>query len=71
VQTTRHLRGLPATTADRRLLTVVEAATELRVSRSTVYTLIRGGKLRTVKMGRATRIATEDLEACVQQMRST
>lgn len=64
-----HLKGLQATPADVRLFTVPEAAAHLRVSRSTVYDLIGAGTLRVVKMGRATRIASEDLEACVQTLR--
>ena len=38
------------------LLTVAEAAHRLRLSRSTVYVLIRRGELRSVKQGAARRV---------------
>lgn len=43
------------------LLTVAEVATLMRVSRMTVYRLIRRGELRAVRVGRNYRVREEDL----------
>lgn len=50
--------------AEDRLLTVPEVAERLSVGRLTVYTWIRNGDLRGVKLAkRAVRVRTSDLEA--------
>lgn len=46
--------------------TVKEAATLLSLSRSLVYELINAGKLETIKIGRARRITSRQLEAYIQ-----
>ncbi|HEX3829375.1 MAG TPA: helix-turn-helix domain-containing protein [Sporichthyaceae bacterium] len=57
--------GLPTVPAQRRaardafpaaLLTVPEAMSALRLSRATIYELIRSGQLVTVKVGRSRRV---------------
>lgn len=51
--------------------TVREAATLLSLSRSLMYELINAGKIETIKIGRARRITSKQLEAylyaCEQQ----
>lgn len=44
-----------------RLMTVAEVASLMRVSRMTVYRLIRRGLLRAVRVGRNYRVREEDL----------
>jgi excisionase family DNA binding protein len=55
----------------RLLRTVLEAADELRVGRSTVYELIRTKRLETVKIGRCTRVPAASIAASVELLRST
>lgn len=55
---------------EKRLYRIEEIAEQLGVSRAYVYGLIAAGDLRATKLGRATRIAPEDLEAFVQARRS-
>lgn len=43
------------------LLTVAEVASVMRVSRMTVYRLIRRGELRAVRVGRNYRVREQDL----------
>lgn len=50
------------------LLTVDEAAESLRVSRWTVYNLIRSNQLRTVKIGRRRLIEVAALNECVEAL---
>ncbi len=45
-----------------RLLTVREAVRVLGISRSTVYALMKGGKLASVKIGRARRFPVEAID---------
>jgi excisionase family DNA binding protein len=45
-----------------RLLTVAEVATLMRVSRMTVYRLIRRGQLKAIRVGRNYRVREDDLE---------
>lgn len=47
------------------LLTVPEAITALRLSRATIYNLIRSGELGSVKVGRSRRIPAQALTAFV------
>jgi excisionase family DNA binding protein len=51
-----------------RLLTVDEAADQLRVSRWTVYNLIRSNQLRTVKIGRRRLVTPAALAECVESL---
>lgn len=44
-----------------RLLTVAEVASVMRVSRMTVYRLIRRGQLKAIRVGRNYRVREEDL----------
>lgn len=44
-----------------RLLTVAEVATVMRVSRMTVYRLIRRGQLKAIRVGRNYRVREQDL----------
>lgn len=48
-----------------KLLTVVEAARELGISRSKVYELLADGELASVRIGPTQRIAVSALEECV------
>jgi excisionase family DNA binding protein len=48
-----------------KLLTVVEAARELGISRSKLYELLADGELPSVRIGRTRRIAVAALEAFV------
>lgn len=49
------------------LLTVVEAAQLLRVSKMTVYRLINHGEIPALRVGRSFRIPKSDLQAYVTQ----
>jgi excisionase family DNA binding protein len=53
---------------DKLLLTVDEAAQKLGIGRSTLYGLIRTGKLRTVKIGRRRLISTNALTEVVETL---
>jgi excisionase family DNA binding protein len=53
-----------ATSADY-LLTVQEAADRLRVSRWSVYNLIRANQLRTIKIGRRRLVTPAALAECI------
>jgi len=44
------------------LLTVAEVAARLRVSRATVYRLVRGGAFRVVRISNSVRVPAEALE---------
>ena len=50
------------------LLTVDEAAEYLRVSRWTVYNLIRSNQLRTVRIGRRRLVTLAALVECVESL---
>lgn len=49
-----------------RLLTVAEVAGVMRVSRMTVYRLIRRGQLKAIRVGRNYRVREEDLKAYLE-----
>lgn len=49
-----------------RLLTVAEVASIMRVSRMTVYRLIRRGQLKAIRVGRNYRVTEEDLKAYLE-----
>jgi len=48
-------------TEDVTLLTVEEAAVRLGISRSTMYSLIRAGSIRSVKLGKRTRLTPQQV----------
>ncbi|MGI5224045.1 helix-turn-helix domain-containing protein [Actinoallomurus sp. CA-142502] len=50
------------------VLTVDEAAERLRVSRWTLYNLIRSNQLRTVKIGRRRLIPVSAITECLEQL---
>ncbi|RIK16416.1 MAG: ethanolamine utilization protein EutA [Acidobacteria bacterium] len=47
---------------------IPDAATVLGIGRSTLYELIAAGKIRTVKIGRRTLIAQDELERYVREL---
>jgi excisionase family DNA binding protein len=51
------------------LFTIDEAAAQLRVSRWTVYNLIRSGQLRTIKIGRRRLVPIDALSECLEQLK--
>jgi excisionase family DNA binding protein len=55
-----------AQTSPTRLLTVAEVATVMRVSRMTVYRLIRRGQLKAIRVGRNYRVKGDDLETYLE-----
>lgn len=52
------------------LYTVNEVADVMRVSRMTVYRLIRGNRLKAVRVGRNYRVREEDLQAYLSRSSS-
>ena len=57
----------PAASADY-LLTVQEAADQLRISRWSVYNLIRANHLRTIKIGRRRLVTPAALADCIKML---
>ena len=51
----------------RRLHTVKDVCAEARVSRATVWRLIKGGSLKTVSIGRRTLVTDESLQQLIEQ----
>ena len=51
------------------LFTIDEAATQLRVSRWSVYNLIRSGQLRTIKIGRRRLAPLDALTECLERLK--
>ncbi len=51
------------------LLTVAEAAEMLSLGRSKVYQEIGAGRIRAIKIGRATRIEATEVDAYVRRLR--
>jgi excisionase family DNA binding protein len=51
------------------MLTVAEASAVLRVSRWSLYRLIRSGKLQTIKIGRRRLVPAAALSALVERLR--
>jgi excisionase family DNA binding protein len=52
-------------------MTVVEVATVMRVSRMTVYRLIRRGQLKAIRVGRNYRVREDDLNAYLEDQAVT
>jgi excisionase family DNA binding protein len=50
------------------LLKIPQVATDLNVSRTTVYELIRSGKLQTVKIGKSVRVTREGLRRFIDSL---
>lgn len=57
-------------TDDRLLLTVVDAARRLEISRSLLYELLATGELESIHVGRLRRVPAEALTAYVERQRS-
>jgi excisionase family DNA binding protein len=51
------------------LFTIDEAAARLRVSRWSVYNLIRSGQLRTIKIGRRRLVPLDALTECLKRLK--
>jgi excisionase family DNA binding protein len=62
LSTAKDIAATSLTSSHQRFLTVVMAAAELAVSTQTVRKLIRLGRLRAVRIGRAIRIERSSLE---------
>lgn len=60
----------PVGTADPMVFTVEEAASQLRIGRSTMYELIATGEVGSITIGASRRIPAEDLRAYVASRRS-
>ena len=56
--------------ADRRLLTVLEVAHALSLSRSLVFEEIRVGRLKSVKLGRARRVPVDYLDQYIELLKA-
>lgn len=63
----RALLGIHNRQGDDALLTVPEAAEQLKLSEYRVYELIRQGVLKSIRLGRSVRIKPNDLAAYVAQ----
>ena len=61
-------RGVSA--ADQLLLTPEEAATVLRIGRTTVYALMKSGELRPVHIGRSCRVSRAEVERYVRRLQA-
>jgi len=54
---------------DLTLFTIDEAAARLRVSRWSVYNLIRSGQLHTIKIGRRRLVPLDALTECLERLK--
>ena len=54
--------------SDRLLLTIVEAANQLSMGRTSLYTLVMRGDIESVTIGRSRRITRQALDAYVAQL---
>ena len=63
-------RRTDSTELPRRLLTADEAAEMLGMGRTAVFEQIRLGRLKSVKVGRARRIPTDDIEDFIALLRA-
>jgi excisionase family DNA binding protein len=57
--------------SDKRLLTIEEAAKELRISRQSLYNLVNNKQLQVVKIGKRTFIDNQDLEQFIQDQKTS
>ena len=69
METFTHPSTLTATAADTLLLTLDEAARQLRCARRTVERHISSHRLRVVHLGRSVRVERRELERFIAQMR--
>lgn len=69
METFTHPSTLTTTTADTLLLTLDEAARQLRCARRTVERHIAGHQLRVVHLGRSVRVERRELERFIAHMR--
>jgi len=58
-------------TDEQLMFTPVEAAKALRISRTTLYALLKSGELRAVKIGRSTRLTKAELKRYVARLDAT
>jgi excisionase family DNA binding protein len=65
--TVPHMQTQPYS-RERTLLTVNDLAAILRVSRSTVYLLVRDGLLHPVRLGGSIRFLPEDVESYIERL---
>ncbi len=54
---------------DKKLLTIKEVCEYLNVSKPTIYRLIKEGKLKPIKIGRATRFDKEDIDKFIEEQK--
>lgn len=59
---------IPTTQGEAQLLTIVEACHRLSIGRSTLYNLISAGKLPLRKVGGASRIRLDELDAFIRSL---
>lgn len=52
------------------LLTITEAGVSLRISRTLLYSFIRSGQLKTIKLGRRRLVHRSDLDRLLDTLRS-
>ena len=69
METTTHPRTLTATAADTLLLTLDEAARELRCARRSVERHVASHRLHVVHLGRSVRVERRELERFIARMR--
>lgn len=59
------VRAPAAPTVERRLLTVAEAAEQLRVGRTMIYAMLRDGRINGVKIGRRRLVPASEIERII------
>lgn len=69
METTTHPSTLSPTAADTLLLTLDEAAQQLRCARRSIERHIANHRLRVVHLGRSVRVERRELERFIAQMR--
>lgn len=70
METTAHTSRLTTTAADTMLLTLDEAARELRLARRSVERHVANRRLHVVHLGRSVRIERRELERFVARLRA-
>jgi excisionase family DNA binding protein len=71
METKTHPSSLTMTAADTLLLTLDEAAQQLRCARRSVERHVASHRLRVVHLGRAVRVERRELERFIAQMRDS